>query len=619
MEPLQASLNKLTLSDPTKKLKVGVVTDHDMTLHRAKHNHPERPERQISIMNRLKDQGLLSQCELVEKLNEADDQHILQLHSQNYIDYVHNLSATYDEYKDSGYEDCYYNQHTEMAARKAIDGAKLLTDNVMSGKWDNGFGVLRPPGHHAAVYDKIEGFCVFSTVALTAKYALKAHNLKRVLIFDWDVHHGDSTQKFLYNDPNILFISLHRYDNGQFYPKRSGDIKKVGEGEAEGYNLNIPWDLDKSVSPTAGDFEYIYVFERVLLPIITSFAPELIFISAGFDSARGDPLGGLDVTPDGYAYIVRKLQMVQSKVVICLEGGYNLESIAVSSEACVRALLGEEFPLKCADKPLNIDELKAAAIPNHMGFNIATQAVTIFGKYWPVLASKELVEYESVVKGLFLTKELMCSGDPRNVIFTKEKFLKLANPFEQSIYSAVFLSKEVPEKLKDIAGYLPRCFGVENINGKDYLALENLEKDISKFSVVKIKVYPPKSQTMEELNAIISGYVVRDVKGEVIQKFSQNGTYPKPREVNSENLEVVIDIAAKPGRKKDTVTMDFSDMFGKEDKKKTKKHPQQDCFDCIKAVQKTLLADSQIGSLSVLIYANTFKILKVAVIDIEPK
>src|SRR5262249_2914560 len=159
------------------------------------------------------------------------------------------------------------NKFTDLAARKALRGAKVITDKVMEGEWDSGYGILRPPGHHAAVSDKICGFCVFSTVALTAKYAKDKYHLKRILIFDWDVHHGDSTQKFLNEDSNILFISFHRFDKGLFYPGPSGSIENVGSGKGEGYNLNFPWDQVDGSLPIAGDSEYIYVFERIVYPI----------------------------------------------------------------------------------------------------------------------------------------------------------------------------------------------------------------------------------------------------------------------------------------------------------------------------------------------------------------
>ena len=166
MEPKQDFDKKVTA-----KPVVGVVTDKDMTLHRPKRNHVERPERLTSIVTHLKETELLSRCVFVDKLSEVDDSHIKHLHSKFYIDYVKELSEDYDEAKDSGFADTYFNKATNMAARKALAGAKLLTDKVVTGEWNSGYGVLRPPGHHAAVEGKINGFCIFSTVALTAMYA----------------------------------------------------------------------------------------------------------------------------------------------------------------------------------------------------------------------------------------------------------------------------------------------------------------------------------------------------------------------------------------------------------------------------------------------------------------
>ena len=608
MEP--ASENLVESTEKQGKLKVGIVTDDDMILHRSQHNHPERPERQIAIISRLKDQNLLSQCDYVDKLQEVDDSIITPIHPQKYIEYVNNIVTNSDDLTYTLSGSTYYNKYTDMAARKAIMGAKLLTDNVLSGKWDNGFGVLRPPGHHAGVNGQIEGFCIYNTVAVAARYAIESHKIKRVLIFDWDVHHGDSTQKVLYNDPNILFISLHRYDDGCFYPLLSGSMSNKGEGEGEGFNINIPWNLDKNLSPTAGDSEYIYVYERILHPIIKSFAPELVFVSAGFDSARGDPFGGLDVTPDGYAYLLKRLQAIQPKIVVCLEGGYNIESIAVSAEACIRALLGETLPLKGADKPFTLEELKEAAVPYAMGIQTANDAVKEFAKYWPAITQKEYLEYEENVLKLFKNKEIMCAGDPRHLIFTSEKVLKKSSLFEKSAYESIFAGKDVPEKFLSLSPYLPKYYGVERVNETEYIVLENVAKGEAKYSALKIKIY--RSRSVKELNAIVSGYFVRNSKAEIVEKHSQRGKYPKTITVSYDNLENIIDLVAK--EPKENGSQSYQEAKGT-----SVSEMRKVCANCVSAVQEFLLFDPQIGSLSVLIIAVDGAITKVSVIDIESK
>ena len=230
-----------------------------MKLHSCKLDYPEKPERISSIISHLQHSGLLNQCIYVDKLEEASNEYIELLHPQAYIDYVAALSRDYKESEDSGLRDTYYNKFTNMAARKALTGAKLITDKIMGGEWNSGYAVIRPPGHHPAVNDAIGGFCIFNTAALTAKYAQKKYNLKRILIFDWDVHHGNSTQKIFY-DEEILFISIHRFDEGYFYPGPSGAISNLGRGTGLGYNLNLPWNTD--YFSVIGDPEYIYIFRK---------------------------------------------------------------------------------------------------------------------------------------------------------------------------------------------------------------------------------------------------------------------------------------------------------------------------------------------------------------------
>ncbi len=157
------------------------------------------------------------------------------------------------------------------------------------------------------MYGGIEGFCVYNNVAIGAKYAIKQYeSVKRVVIFDWDIHHGNSTYKFLKDDPNVLFISLHRFDNGNFYPGKLGSIQNNGESKGKGLKIHVPWSMFNK-SHMIGTQDYIYLMERVLYPVCKEFSPDLILISSGFDSAKGDPLGELSVYPEGYAYIVKRL------------------------------------------------------------------------------------------------------------------------------------------------------------------------------------------------------------------------------------------------------------------------------------------------------------------------
>ena len=204
--------------------------------------------------------------------------------------------------------------------------------------------LVRPPGHHAE-QAKSMGFCLFNNAAVAAR-AAQAAGCKRVLILDWDVHHCNGTQDIFKDDNSVLVVSMHRFDGGQFYPG-TGAASSRGEGEGTFYNINLAW-------PTggAGDADYITALQTCLLPVCYEFQPDITIVSAGFDAARDDPLGGCDVTPKGYAHMLWQLMPVTGgKVVVLMEGGYNLKALAASTDACVEALLGKVPPPLDAGPP----------------------------------------------------------------------------------------------------------------------------------------------------------------------------------------------------------------------------------------------------------------------------
>lgn len=210
-----------------------------------------------------------------------------------------------------------------------------LTEDVVTGKLKNAVAVVRPPGHHAESTEAM-GFCLFNNVGVAAEVVKRKHGVKRILIVDWDVHHGNATQNMFLEDPSVLYVSLHRFDNGGFYPGQSGSPTIIGSKGGRGKNVNIGWNT-RNVS----DGAYLAAFNLLLLPIFEEYKPELVIISAGFDSAEGDPLGGIKVTPGGYAHMTKMLMGVCDKVVVVLEGGYNITSISLSMAAVVSTLLGE--------------------------------------------------------------------------------------------------------------------------------------------------------------------------------------------------------------------------------------------------------------------------------------
>ena len=207
---------------------------------------------------------------------------------------------------------------------------------------DTAFAIVRPPGHHAHCSD-IGGFCFFNNVGVAARVAQKQYNKKKVVIFDWDVHVGDGTANVFYDDDSVLYISIHRYDMGKFFPGPLGNHDMIGKGAGKGYNIQFPFNLPhqqkgQEQQNNIGDNDYIFACESLFFPIIREFKPDLIIISAGFDSAKGDPLGGIEVSPIGYAYMTQGLRKIQPCLAVVLEGGYSLEALEVSSEAVIKTL-----------------------------------------------------------------------------------------------------------------------------------------------------------------------------------------------------------------------------------------------------------------------------------------
>ncbi|XP_055958086.1 histone deacetylase 6 isoform X1 [Patella vulgata] len=328
-----------------------LVFDADMRAHKNlfMSSHPERPDRISSIYNLHVEWKLLKRCLQVQS-RLATEEELLTIHSQDYLDDIKSTPKMGDfALRDKGqeYNSIYLCTKSYECALLSAGSVLNVVDTVLSGQAQNGVAINRPPGHHAE-RDTCMGFCFFNNVAIAAKYAQNKYGVKRVLILDWDVHHGNGTQNQFYNDPSVLFISLHKFDNGWFYPVApDGGHDFIGSGDGEGYNINIPWNHN-----AMGNSEYISAFLQIVMPVAYEFAPELVLVSAGFDSARGDPLGGYDVLPSGYGHMTHMLsQLANGKVVVLLEGGYNLNSISVSMATCTSVLLGDQCPLVSRPKP----------------------------------------------------------------------------------------------------------------------------------------------------------------------------------------------------------------------------------------------------------------------------
>jgi len=234
----------------------------------------------------------------------------------------------------------YVMEQTTRAALLSCGGVIEASLAVARGELKKSFAIVRPPGHHAEP-DEHMGFCFFNNVAVAARVVQQLTPIRRILILDWDVHHGNGTQRAFNDDPSVLYVSLHRYEKGTFYPCGPfGSMESCGEGDGLGYSVNIPWPRRGMV-----DADYIHAFQQIVMPICVEFAPELVIISAGFDAADGDDLGECHVTPAGYAHMTHMLSgLAGGKVVVALEGGYNLDSISKSALAVARVLTGEAPP-----------------------------------------------------------------------------------------------------------------------------------------------------------------------------------------------------------------------------------------------------------------------------------
>ncbi|RYR75636.1 hypothetical protein Ahy_A01g000209 isoform B [Arachis hypogaea] len=329
----------------TGQRRVGLLYDERMCKHENLHDgyHPETPNRIRSIWNKLQSTGITQRCVILDA-KEAEDKNILSVHSKKHVNFIKKISSESDSRRlktASKFDSIYFNEGSSEAAYLAAGSAIEVVERVASREFNSAFAIVRPPGHHAEREEPM-GFCLFNNVAIAATYLLEERpelGIKKILIVDWDIHHGNGTQKMFWNDSRVLFFSVHRHENGGFYPASDdGFYTMVGEGAGAGYNINVPWENGR-----CGDADYFAVWDHILLPVAKEFNPDMIIVSAGFDAAIGDPLGGCRVSPFGYSVLLKKLMnFAEGRIALILEGGYNLDSIAKSAHACVEVLLEDE-------------------------------------------------------------------------------------------------------------------------------------------------------------------------------------------------------------------------------------------------------------------------------------
>ncbi|RME25272.1 MAG: histone deacetylase [Deltaproteobacteria bacterium] len=295
----------------------GIVFDDVFRLHDPGPGHPESPRRLEAIEKRLKAGGQWERLERVEA-REAGEEEVCLVHDHAYWKKVLETAGRPVMLD----PDTVTSAHSVEAARRAAGGTVELVKKVVEGGLSNGYALVRPPGHHAE-RARAMGFCIFNNVAVAAEYAIRHLGLSRVAIVDWDLHHGNGTQHAFYDRADVLYISTHQYP---YYPG-TGAAAEVGSGDGIGYTINVPLHTGMD------DEAFIDVFLRVVKPALRAFGPELVLVSTGYDIYAGDPLGGMDVTGEGFgllAAIVKEAagETCGGRLVAVLEGGYNLEGLS---------------------------------------------------------------------------------------------------------------------------------------------------------------------------------------------------------------------------------------------------------------------------------------------------
>ena len=340
-------------------ITTALVADRHYMEHFAGRVHPERPERiaaMIEMAEELRRPGLKFRAP-----REASPDEIALCHSQDYIATVESTAgcerADFDP-------DTHASAGTWKTTLLAAGGVLTAVEAVLDGDAENAFAIVRPPGHHA-LPDRAMGFCFFNNIAIAAQWLVRTRGLSRVLVLDWDVHHGNGTQEMFYESANVLYMSTHQ---SPFYPG-TGRLNETGAGAGAGFTVNAPMPAG------FGDGEYLRVFDELLMPVARRFRPEFVLISSGFDCHFRDPLGGMRVSENGFIAMTRRMKRLAAeccggRIVAALEGGYDLRALADSGRAVINEL-GRE-----ADEPIGGPSDAERAIP------IIERARYFLAPYW---------------------------------------------------------------------------------------------------------------------------------------------------------------------------------------------------------------------------------------------
>ncbi|XP_076117817.1 protein deacetylase HDAC6-like isoform X2 [Mytilus galloprovincialis] len=302
----------------------------------------ECPERLQHLCKTLKNKGIWDRC-LITPGRKATDDELSLAHSPDFIRQLKKIETMEEDalikYQ-SSFKSVYFCQDSFTAACWSVGTLLSVVDDILTGQSQSGVALIRPPGHHAEANTTM-GFCMFNNIGIAAKYAQQKHNVNRIVIIDWDIHHGNALQTLFYDDTSVLYISLHRFDKGSFYPYGGeGYHKCVGGNSAQGYNVNIAWNDEPK-----GDADYVAAFQNVILPLCYEFSPDLVLVAAGFDGAKGDNLGNYRLSPELFGHMTSMLKgLAHGKIILALEGGYNLDMTSESMAYCISTLLGDPLP-----------------------------------------------------------------------------------------------------------------------------------------------------------------------------------------------------------------------------------------------------------------------------------
>lgn len=300
----------------------------------TRQHHPESKRRVAGLLPFFEDHGVLGDLSQIEAESATLEQ-LLQVHSADLLDRIRQASESRQRQLDS---DTYVTAQSYELARLAAGGCCLAVDRIAAGEARNGLAVVRPPGHHAG-RNQVGGFCLINNIAVAARHAQVQHGLVRILIVDFDVHHGNGTQEIFYGDGTVLFVSAHLF-HPFFYPG-TGGLEETGRGSGRGLTINIPFP------PGVGDAAYEQVFREVIVPKAREFAPQLILVSAGFDAHWNDPLARANVSLPGFFRICQILlalagELCGGRILFVLEGGYHLPALRCGLLNTANALLGRD-------------------------------------------------------------------------------------------------------------------------------------------------------------------------------------------------------------------------------------------------------------------------------------